>query len=92
MSTPNPFLVAGAPELIVVLQALQTFVTTVTSGDPLTAPARVVPAFDIFKGTVALQAPALAAAELGAAGTAANASIESWITKIQAATVPTKPA
>lgn len=88
MTTPNPFLTAGAPELVVGLQAVQTFITTVTTGDPLTANLRVAPALQVLVGTLGLQAPALAAAELGAVGVAANAQVGNWITALQAAAAP----
>jgi hypothetical protein len=82
MSTPNPILSAAAPELVIVLQALQQFLTNI--GTDQTKFAITLPgALQVFLGTAELQLPALAGAEVGAVQTAANARIASWITQLQ---------
>ena len=87
MSTPNPFLVAGAPEIIAVLKAVQTFVTNLGT-DPtklaITAPA----ALQVLIGTVGLEVPSLVNAEFGTVQAQVNAQIQSAINKVAAASTP----
>jgi hypothetical protein len=82
MSTPSPFVSAAAPELVIVLQALQQFLTNIGT-DPTKFAVTFPGALQVFLGTAELQLPALAGAELGAVQTAANAKIASWIAKLQ---------
>jgi hypothetical protein len=82
--TTSPVLVAAAPTLITALQELQTMVNNILTGDPLTAPARVVPAAEIFVGQLQLLLPGLATSEVGVANTAINAKIAAIIAQLQA--------
>ena len=83
MSTPNPALVAAAPTLITALQQVQTMINTITTGDPATIGARVLPAAQIFLGQLTLLWPGLATAELGVAQTEINTKISGLITQLQ---------
>jgi hypothetical protein len=83
MSSPNPILSAAAPELVIVLQALQTFLTNLGT-DPTKFAITLPGALQVFLGTAELQLPALAGAEVGAVQTAANAKIGSWIAALKA--------
>ncbi len=85
MSTPNPFLVAGAPELIAALQAVQTAVTTITTGDPMTVGIRATGALAVLRGQLILIFPQFATAELGTVGTDINGEISGLIGKINVA-------
>lgn len=87
MSTPNPFLVAGAPELIAILKAAQTFVTNL-GPDPTKLVITAGPALQVFLGTAGLQLPALANAEFGVVQSGAIAQIGGAIAKLQAASTP----
>jgi hypothetical protein len=78
----NALLTAGAPEIIQILKALQSAVSTITTGDPATVGLRIGPAFAIFDGQVALILPSLATAELSAVGASINTGIGGWITKL----------
>lgn len=89
MSTPNPFLVAGAPELIAVLQAAKTFVTNL-GPDPTKLALTAPPALQVFAGTIGLQIPALANAEFGVVQTGIISQFDGAIAKIQAATALNK--
>lgn len=87
MSTPNPIPPieqAAIPTAIVVAKALKTFITTVTSAAPADVPVVASGALKVFLGTVELQAPALASSELAAARTEANATVDGWISKLEA--------
>jgi hypothetical protein len=86
MSTPapNPVLKAAAPTLISALTDLGTLVSTVLSGDPLTAPARVGPAAQIFLGQLGLLLPELGVAEIGTLNTDVQTKIAGLITKLKA--------
>ena len=83
MSSPNPLVAAGAPELIAVLQALQQFITNLGT-DPTKFAVTFPGALQILIGTAELTLPALATSEIGALQTAANAKIAAWIASIQA--------
>lgn len=87
-SVGQELLAAGAPELVVVLQAVKTLVNTVLSGDPATAGIRASGAAKVFLGTLELQAPALAVAEFGALNTLAQNQIDGLIAKLQAPKAP----
>ena len=84
VSTPNPVLAAAAPSLVAVLQALQTFITNLGT-DPATVAIKFPGALQVFLGTVEMQAPTVAAAEITALQTAANSKIAAWITELQKA-------
>jgi hypothetical protein len=85
MSTPNPILVAAAPSLVASLQALQTFITNLGT-DPAQVAVKFPGALQVLLGTLEMQLPGLAASEIGAVQTTANAKIASWIASLQAAT------
>jgi hypothetical protein len=85
MSTPNPFVAAAAPSLIAILQALQSFLTNLGT-DPAQVAVKFPGALQVFLGTVEMQLPAVAGAELGAVQTEANAKITALIAKLQAPT------
>lgn len=87
MSAPNPFLGAAAPELIVVLKAVQQFIANI-GPDPAKWPLTVPGALTVLIGTAQLQVPALVAAEEGVLASSANATIAGWISKLQAAVPP----
>jgi hypothetical protein len=82
MSSPNPFQAAAAPALIAVLQALQAFLVNMGT-DPLQLAVKFPGALQVFLGTVEMQLPAVATAELGAVQTAANAKIAALIAELQ---------
>ncbi len=84
MSTPNPYLSAAAPELIVVFKAIQTFIANVGT-DPTKWALTVPGALTVLIGTAQLQVPALVAAEEGVIASNANTTIAGWIAKLQAA-------
>jgi hypothetical protein len=81
---PNPALVAAAPGLLAINTALQTFFATTLIGDPTQIPLRANAAFKIFAGTVELQFPTLAQAEVGVVNTDVQAKLASWGTSLQA--------
>jgi hypothetical protein len=82
MSTPSPFLSAAAPELIIALKALQTFLTNLGT-DPTKLALTFPGAAQVLLGTLQLQVPALASAEIGAVQTELNSKISALITKLQ---------
>jgi hypothetical protein len=84
MSTTNPVLKAAAPTLITAITDLQSLINTILTGDPLTAPARVMPAVEIFLGQLELLLPSLGVAEIGALNTDVNAKLEAIKTKLKA--------
>lgn len=84
MSTPNPALVAAAPGLLAINTALQTFFATTLTGDPTQIPLRADAAFKVFAGTVELQFPTLAQAEIGVVNTDVQAKLASWATSLTA--------
>ena len=86
MSVPatNVFVAAAAPSLIAVLQALQAFLANIGT-DPTQVAIKFPGALQIFLGTVEMQLPAVATAELGAVQTEANAKIAALIAKLQTA-------
>lgn len=84
MSNPNPVVVAGAPAIIAVLQAVQTFLTNLGT-DPLQVSVKFPGAVQVFLGTVELQLPVLAGAEFGALETDISSKINAWIAKLQSA-------
>lgn len=85
MSTPNPVVHAAGPSLIAALEAIQAFVVNLGT-DPLQVAAKFPGALQVLIGTIELQVPALATAELGALQTEANAKIAALITKIKTQT------
>lgn len=84
MSSPNPALVAAAPSLLAVVNALQTFSSTVLTGDPAQIALRFDAAFKVLAGTVELQFPALATAEIGVVNNDINTKLASWKTSLTA--------
>lgn len=85
MSTPNPMLVAATPAIVAVLQAAKQLIVNLGT-DPAQIVAKAPGAFSVFVGTVELQFPALASAELGAVQTDVNSKIDALIAKLHAAT------
>ena len=83
MSTPNPALVAAAPALISVLQALQQFETAM-GPNPLMWVANYPGAKLQLVGAVMLQFPALATAEGGVVENLINTQASTWITQLKA--------
>jgi hypothetical protein len=83
MSSPSPILAAAAPSLVAVLQALQAFITNLGT-DPAQVAIKFPGALQVFLGTVEMQAPTVAAAEIEALQSAANSKISAWITSLQA--------
>lgn len=82
MST-NPITAAAVPSLILVLEALQTFIANLGT-DPAQVPIKFPGAVQVLLGSVELQLPALASAELGSLQTDVNTKITSWIKSLQA--------
>lgn len=86
MSTPNPLApieAAAIPTAIAILQAAKQLLANLGT-DPLQVVAKAPGAFQVFLGTVQLQFPALATAELGAAAAGINTEFDNLITKLQA--------
>ena len=93
MSTPNPALVAAAPSLIALLQAVQQFEVDM-GPNPLLWPVNYPGAKLKMLGSMALQLPAIATAEGAVLETIVNTTTAGWITKLQAlsAPIPATPA
>jgi hypothetical protein len=85
MSTPNPILVAAAPSLIAVLNAIKAFNLNI-GADPTKWALTVPGALTILVGTVQLQLPEVAQAEAGLLQTDVNTKIDGWIASLQAKT------
>jgi hypothetical protein len=83
MSTPNPVVSAAIPSLIASLEAIQQFVINLGT-DPLQVAAKFPGALQVLIGTIELQAPALATAELGALQAEVNTKITALIGKLKA--------
>lgn len=88
MTTPNPALVAAAPVLINVVNELQTFFTTVLTGDPALIPQRIDAASKILLGSIELQLPGLVTAEIGVVQSELNAKLTGWAASLKALTPP----
>lgn len=84
MSTPNPALVAAAPVLSNFINQLQTFFTTVLTGDPAQIAVRFDGASKILLGSIELQFPALATAEISVVQTDISAKLASWKASLSA--------
>jgi hypothetical protein len=80
--TPNPVLVAAAPVLENVISELQTFFTTVLTGDPSQIALRFAAASQVLLGSIELQLPGLATAEIGVVHTAIDAKLAGWKTSL----------
>lgn len=90
MSTPNPTakepsaaLVAAAPALLQIVNALQTFRTNIGT-NPLTAAANLPGAEAVLLGQIQLAFPELATAEFGVLSADAGAQLTSWGSALQA--------
>lgn len=81
-TSANPALVAAAPSLIAVLQAIQQFNSDMGT-NPAAWPANFPGAQLKLTGTVALALPQLEVAEAGALMTEVNSKIGSLITSLQ---------
>ena len=64
-STPSAALIAASPYLKSAIADIVQAITTVATGDPALAPARLGPAFAILVNQLMLLEPGLLAAELG---------------------------
>ncbi|MGA7524692.1 MAG: hypothetical protein WBW84_19745 [Acidobacteriaceae bacterium] len=84
MNSPNPIVVAAAPELVAVIEAIQSFITTM-GPDPTQWIVKFPGASLALQGAVLLQLPTLATAEGGALQSAINTTLAGWISKLQAA-------
>ena len=82
MSTPNPVVTAAAPSLIQVLEAVQTFVINLGT-DPQQVAAKFPGALQVLIGTVELQLPSLASAELSTVQGEVNTKIAGWIASLK---------
>lgn len=82
MTTPNPALVAAAPVLENVISELQTFFTTVLTGDPAQIALRFAAASQVLLGSIELQLPGLATAEIGVVQSTINAKLAAWKTSL----------
>ena len=83
-STPSPALVAAAPVLLNVLSELQTFFATVLTGDPTQIAMRFDGASKVLLGSIELQLPGLATAEIAVVQSDINAKLTSWKTNLTA--------
>jgi hypothetical protein len=83
-TTPDPALVAAAPILITALTDLKQAVTTILTGDPALALARITPALAILEGQLLLLAPGLLSAEETVVATDATSGFDNIISKLQA--------
>jgi hypothetical protein len=79
----DPAVQAAAPALIAVLQAVQTFNNQVLGGDPATIAVRVPGALAVLVGTVELQLPVVATAEVGVVQNDINTKINQMIAKLK---------
>lgn len=88
----NPVVVAAEPALVAALQAIKAFITNVGT-DPTKFPLTVPGAFTVLLGTLQLQIPTVAAAEVVALQSAINAKVDSAIASLQAqVAAPVAPA
>jgi hypothetical protein len=87
-ATPNAALVAAAPVLLNVINELQTFFTAVLTGDPSQIALRFDGASKVLLGSIELQLPALATAEIGVVQTDINTKLTSWKTSLTALVPP----
>lgn len=88
MNTPNPALVAAAPAFDAALAAVETFLSTTFTGDPLQIPARAIAAEAILIGTVELQFPGLLVAEQGVVGATLGQGVANLRARLKAAVTP----
>jgi hypothetical protein len=88
MTTPNPALVAAAPEFSAALSALSQFFTNL-GPDPTKLPVTLPGAWNIFKGQVELQLPQLINAEWGVLVSGAQSDIANWQKQLAAQTAAT---
>lgn len=91
MSTPNPVLVAIAPQVIAILQALENF-DNAMGPDPTKWPLNFAPAKLTLDGAVLLQLQNLAPSLGGLAVSGLNGVWAGLIAKVTAATTPTTTA
>lgn len=84
MTTPNPALVAAAPVLLNIIGELQTFFGNVLTGDPAQIALRFDAASKVLLGSIELQLPTLATAEIGVVQSDINAKLASWKTSLTA--------
>jgi hypothetical protein len=91
MNNPNPLPAleqTAIPTAIAILQAGQTLVTNVLTGDPTQIALRAGPAFQIFLGSLQLSLAALLPAEAATGAEAINSDITALIAKLKAAQTP----
>lgn len=82
--TTNAFEQAAIPTAIVVVKAIQTFVSNL-GGDPAEVVAKLPGALQVLGGTLEMQLPAFGSAEWGAVQTDVSAKLVAMLTKLQAA-------
>ena len=87
MSTPNPLEAAAVPALVAALQAVQAFISNLGT-DPAQVAVKARGAIQVLIGTLEMQIPVLAAAELSAAQSDINAKIGGWVSKLQGLAAP----
>ena len=75
---------AAIPTAIVLVEAMQTFVTNLGT-DPLQVAIKFPGAAQVFLGTAEMQIPVLASAEFGAAQAAVNTKLAGWLASLKAA-------
>lgn len=78
----DPVVQAALPSLVAVLEAVKTFVTNLGT-DPAQVPVKLPGAVAVLLGTVQLQFPALATAELSAVQTDVNSKIDGLIANLK---------
>lgn len=79
----DPITSAAAPVLIVALQAIQAFNANIGT-DPQQWPLKLPGAFQVLLGTIDMQLPALAVAEVATLQSSLNARIQARIDALKA--------
>lgn len=90
-ATPNPALVAAAPVLRTVISELQTFFSTVLTGDPAQIALRFDGASKVLLGQIELQLPVLATAEISVVASDISTKLSSWDASLAALEAPAAP-
>lgn len=89
----DPAVVAAVPVISAIIDEMATFVTTVLTGDPTQIPLRLDGAAKVFLGSVELQFPGLAAAEVNVVKTDILGGLASLKARVNALAAPaTAPA
>ena len=80
----NPIETAAIPTAVAILTAFETLLANIGT-DPAQAVAKLPGAVEVFLGTVEMQFPSLAGAEIGAIETEGLSKVGALITKLNAA-------